>query len=64
MEKKRLYKSEDNRVLCGVCGGLGEYLGLDPTVIRILWVLLCLLAGGGVILYLVAAILIPREPLD
>ena len=35
---KKLYKSEDNKVLCGVCGGLGEFLGIDPTIIRLIWV--------------------------
>ena len=43
---KKLYKSEDNKVLCGVCGGLGEFLGIDPTIIRLIWVVLafaCLL---------------------
>lgn len=37
---RRLYKSEDNRILCGVCGGLGEFLGIDPTIIRLIWALL------------------------
>lgn len=62
--KSKLYKSEDNRVLCGVCGGIGEYFGVDPTVIRIIWAVLAFVAGGGLILYLIAAILIPREPID
>lgn len=61
---KRLYKSEDNRVLCGVCGGLGEFLGIDPTIIRLIWALLCVLAGTGILIYIVAAIVIPRQPLD
>ncbi len=61
---KRLYKSEDNRVLCGVCGGLGEFLGIDPTIIRLLWALLCILAGTGILIYIVAAIVIPRQPLN
>lgn len=61
--KGKLYKSDTNRVLCGVCGGLGEYLGIDPVFIRIIWVLLGLIAGGGLILYIVAAILMPREPI-
>lgn len=64
MEKKRLYKSEDNKVLFGVCGGIGEYIGLDPTVVRLLWALLCLLMGGGILLYIIAALLIPREPVE
>ena len=44
---KKLYKSEDNKVLCGVCGGLGEFLGIDPTIIRLIWVVLAFAAGSG-----------------
>lgn len=61
---RRLYKSEDNRILCGVCGGLGEFLGIDPTIIRLIWALLCVLAGTGILIYIIAAIVIPRQPLD
>lgn len=61
---KRLYKSEDNRVLCGVCGGLGEFLGIDPTIVRLIWILLCILAGSGILFYIIAAIIIPRELLN
>ena len=43
---KRLTKS-NNRMICGVCGGIGEYLGIDPTVVRLLWVLLSVLGGAG-----------------
>ena len=61
MEPKRLYKSRTNRVLTGVCGGLGEYFNIDPTLIRLLLVLLgC--TGSGIIAYLVAAIIMPEEP--
>ena len=42
---KKLYRSQNNRMLAGVCGGLGEYLTLDPTVIRIIWALFCLFGG-------------------
>lgn len=60
MEPKRLYKSRTNRVLCGVCGGIGEYLNIDPTIIRLLFVLLgCTVTG--LIAYLVAAIIIPEQ---
>ncbi len=60
MEPKRLYKSRTNRVLCGVCGGIGEYLNIDPTIIRLLFVLLgC--TTTGIIAYLVAAIIIPEQ---
>lgn len=59
---KKLKRSRSNRMICGVCGGLGEYLRVDPTVIRIIW-LFCALAGlgtGGVI-YIVAAIIMPED---
>jgi phage shock protein C len=61
---KRLYKSEDNRVLCGVCGGLGDYFGIDATIIRLIWVLLCIAGGSGLLIYIIAAIIIPRQPID
>ena len=60
MEPKRLYKSRTNRVLCGVCGGIGEYFGIDPTIVRQLCVLLgC--TSTGLILYIIAAIIMPEE---
>lgn len=59
-EVKRLKKSQ-NRVICGVCGGLAEYLDLDPIVMRIIWVLLLLFAGGGLLLYLIFALIMPNE---
>lgn len=61
---KRLYKSEDNRVLCGVCGGLGDYFGIDPTIIRIIWAILIFAAGTGLLVYIIAAIVMPRQPID
>ena len=59
---KRLYKSSTNRVLCGVCGGIGEYLNIDPTVIRLLCLLLICGWGSGILFYIVAAVLIPGQP--
>lgn len=60
MEPKRLYKSSTNRVLCGVCGGLGEYFNIDPTIIRLILVLLgC--SGSGIVAYVVAAIIMPEH---
>lgn len=60
MEPKRLYKSQDNRVICGVCGGIGEYLNIDPTLIRLLMVLLgC--TTTGIIVYLIAAVIMPNK---
>lgn len=59
---KRLYKSVENRVFAGVCGGIGEYFEIDPVVIRIGWLLLCCLAGCGVLAYIIAALIIPNSP--
>lgn len=61
MEKK-LYRSQNNRMLAGVCGGLGEYLNLDPTVIRVVWALISLLGGTGLLLYLICIFIIPENP--
>lgn len=60
--EKRLYKSSTNRVLCGVCGGIGEYLNIDPTIIRLLCLLLICGWGSGLIIYIIAAIIIPESP--
>lgn len=61
METKRLYKSDTNRVICGVCGGIGEYFNIDPTVIRLIWVLLACAGGSGLVAYIIAAIIIPNQ---
>ncbi|MBS7289779.1 MAG: PspC domain-containing protein [Bacteroidales bacterium] len=57
---KRLYKSRNDRMIAGVCGGIGEYFDIDPTLIRILWVTLLFMAGGGLVAYLIAWIVIPN----
>ena len=57
---KKLTKCS-NRKLCGVCGGIAEYFDVDPTVIRLLWVVLCLFAGSGILAYIVAAIIMPEN---
>ena len=60
MSDKRLYKSSVNYMICGVCGGIAEYLAVDPTLIRLAWVIFtCLSAGTGIIAYILAAIIIP-----
>jgi phage shock protein C len=56
---RRLYKSRTNRMIDGVCGGVAEYFGLDPTLVRIVWVLVTLLGGSGFILYIAAMIIMP-----
>ena len=55
---KKLYRSYTNRYLAGVCGGVGEFFGVDPTVIRLAWALLSL-TGTGILFYIIAAVLIP-----
>ena len=64
METKRLTKSDDNRVLCGVCGGIGEYFNVDPVVIRLLWVVFCCLGCSGVVASIIAAIIIPGRMVE
>ncbi|MEI3228935.1 MAG: PspC domain-containing protein [Lachnospiraceae bacterium] len=61
MEQKRLYKSSTNRVLCGVCGGIGEYFNIDPTIIRLIFVLFVFGVGSGLLAYIVAAIIMPEQ---
>lgn len=61
-QQKRLYKSRTERMIDGVCGGIAQYFDLDPTLVRIAWVLLTLLGGSGIILYLAAMIIMPKEP--
>ncbi len=62
MMKKRLYRSNSDKMLTGVCSGIGEYIDLDPTLVRLLFVLVSLAYGSGVIAYIIAAIVIPEKP--
>ena len=59
---KRLYKSNENRMVNGVCGGVAENFDIDPTLVRLGWVLFCALGGSGFLAYVIAAIIIPRNP--
>ncbi len=59
--EKRLYRSRSDRVIWGVCGGLADYFNLDPVIVRIVFVLLVLANGLGVIVYIIMAILVPQE---
>lgn len=61
MEKK-LYRVREGKMLCGVCGGIGEYFNIDPTLVR-LGVVLLSCAGSGVLAYIVAAVIIPEKPI-
>ena len=60
--KKRLYKDRSDQKLCGVCSGIARYFDLDPTVIRLGWVLFSALGGSGILAYIVCAIVMPDEP--
>lgn len=60
---KKLYRSDTDKKICGVCGGLAEYLNVDSTVIRLIWLLLVLCAGSGVLAYFIAAIIMPERPI-
>ena len=62
MERK-LYKSSRDRVLAGVCGGIGEYFAVDSVIIRLLWVVFVLMGGAGLVAYIIAAIIIPEKPI-
>lgn len=63
METKKLYRSRTDKMIAGVCGGLGQYLSLDPTLIRLIFVLLLLLGvGTGLLIYLIMMIIVPLEP--
>ncbi|MCR4650626.1 MAG: PspC domain-containing protein [Lachnospiraceae bacterium] len=61
--QKQLRRSNNNRILAGVCGGVGEYLGIDPAVVRIIWAL-ALMSGVGFVAYIVMAVLIPLREDD
>jgi phage shock protein C len=61
-ETRRLYRSLRQRMIGGVCGGLGEYLAIDPTLIRVLFILAAIFGGHGVLLYLILLLLVPIEP--
>ncbi len=59
---KKLYLSDTDKKLFGVCGGLAEYFGVDSTVVRLLWVIAFFIMGTGLLAYLVAALIMPRRP--
>lgn len=61
--EKRLYRPRDDRKISGVCSGIGIYLGIDPTVVRLIWAIAALM-GVGIMAYIVAAIIIPEQPLS
>ena len=59
---RRLYKSNENKMIGGVCGGIAEYFGIDPTVVRAAWIIFCAIGGSGLLAYLLIALFMPEEP--
>ncbi|MBX4181497.1 PspC domain-containing protein [Candidatus Parcubacteria bacterium] len=64
MENKKLYRSRDNKVFAGICGGLGEYFNIDPTVLRLFWLLMVIFSGlvPGLVAYILAILVVPKAP--
>ena len=60
--EKRLYKINRGKMVDGVCGGIAEYFGLDPSLVRLAWIIFSAMGGSGIPAYILAAIVIPREP--
>ena len=58
--KKELRRSATNVKICGVCGGIAEYLGVDSNLVRLIWIAVSLFAGTGILLYILAAVLMPK----
>ena len=61
MSNSKLYRSSKNRIIAGVCGGIAEHFNADPLLVRLLTVVFCLVFGAGIILYLAAALILPRD---
>ena len=61
---KKLYKSKENKVLTGTIGGVGEFFNVDPTILRIAWVIITIFSGlfPGIIIYILAALIVPNSP--
>ena len=62
--KKKFYRVQENKILCGVCTGVAEYFDIDVTIVRILWAMAVLLGGSGILLYIVIALIAPMKPID
>lgn len=61
---KRLYRSRTDRMLAGVCGGIAKYFDIDPTLVRLFWLIATFAGGSGILAYIIAAIVIPLEPIE
>lgn len=63
-EPKRLYRSRKNRMIAGVCGGVAEYFGIDPIIVRLIALVMLFFVGGGFLLYIIGWIVIPQRPVS
>ena len=61
MPNKKLYRSEIDSKLLGVCGGIAEYFNIDSTLVRLAWIVFCLMGGSGILLYIIAALVMPTH---
>ncbi len=59
---KRLYRSKDQRMIWGICGGIGQYFDVDPTIVRVIWVVSLFFGGFGLLAYVILRFVIPLEP--
>ena len=59
--KKKLYKTDEGKKLCGVCAGIAEYFNIDPTIVRLILVVFCLSGGSGILFYIIAALVMPNK---
>jgi phage shock protein C len=62
MQNQRLYRSRDDRMLAGVCGGLAQFFSIDPTIVRLIFVILAIMGGPGLLIYIIMWIVVPEEP--
>jgi phage shock protein C len=60
---KKIFLSETNKKVGGVCGGIGEYFNIDPTLVRLIWIVITLMTmGTGIVAYIIAWVVIPQQP--
>jgi len=64
MEPRKLYRSVNNKMIAGIAAGLGEYLNIDPTLVRLGFIVLALMGGPGVLAYLIMWLVVPQEPVS
>ena len=62
IEPKKLYKSQDDRMISGICAGIAEYFEVDPTLVRVIWLVFSVAGGAGVLAYIVAHFIVPERP--